>query len=110
MAIFIFNAFRNIYYNMYLISSSCIVYFVIMYTIHIIKTLHIINILNFASKIMITSLFVNIVKNKLIYLTHIYFIDPIFYVPVLLIITSIIFHFIFSFGLPAGYRLLYAVL
>ena len=49
MAIFIFNAFRNIYYNMYLISSSCIVYFVIMYTIHIIKALRIIYILSVLS-------------------------------------------------------------
>ena len=50
------------------------IYFVIMDTIHIIESLLIINIAEFAFKCMFASLFVTVIKTQYIYIIHIFFI------------------------------------
>ena len=55
MAITFFSVFRRIYYIMWLISFSYIIYFVIMYTSHIIMIFNPIYILKFTFKRTVTS-------------------------------------------------------
>ena len=50
------------------------IYFVIMYKIHIIQDLHIINIFKFTFKFMLTSLFVTITKTRFILIVQLFFV------------------------------------
>ena len=50
------------------------IYFVIMYKIHIIQDLRIINIFKFTFKFMLTSLFVTITKTRFILIVQLFFV------------------------------------
>ena len=69
--IYIFSVFSRIHYT--IMSLSYIIYFVIMYMIHIIQALHIINMYKFAFKRTFASLFVNFINTKFILLIQLFF-------------------------------------
>ena len=76
---------------MYQISFSYIIYFIIIYTIHIIQALHIINIHKFNFKR--TSLFVTVVKTQFIYPLQLFFVDFAINVLLLLVYTFLAWFF-----------------